>query len=323
MLDSKGFDLWADQYDGYVIASDEDNTYPFAGYRKVIETVFATIMQKENAVVLDLGFGTGTLTSALYRNGCTVFGQDYSERMIELASEKMPDAHLYKGDFAEGLAEPLKKQKYDYIIATYAMHHLTDEQKIDLLHTLFKYLNEDGKIIVGDIVFETREEMNACMEQAGDEWDDEEIYFVTDDFRKAFPELHYEKISFCAGVITFSKETEDIETKNTPDLITDGILAYGVTVGRFEFSKGKKTVYAITDLLHVGPSDATMVYQISKKDHDWLLRFSQPDRLPDPPYPSELTENYHSHFLCGESAYCKRNRFSLKDADPSLLVENR
>ena len=76
MLDSKGFDLWADQYDGHVAASDEDNTYPFAGYRKVIETVFDTVIQKENAMVLDLGFGTGTLTSALYKNGCTIFGQD-------------------------------------------------------------------------------------------------------------------------------------------------------------------------------------------------------------------------------------------------------
>ena len=38
--------------------------------------------------------------------------------MIELASQKMPDAHLYQGDFSEGLAEPLLKQRYDFILAT-------------------------------------------------------------------------------------------------------------------------------------------------------------------------------------------------------------
>ena len=31
MLDSRGFDLWADGYDRSVDISDEDNTYPFAG----------------------------------------------------------------------------------------------------------------------------------------------------------------------------------------------------------------------------------------------------------------------------------------------------
>ena len=70
-------------------------------------------MEKKNAVVLDIGFGTGTLTSKLYENGCTVYGQDFSSRMIELAAQKMPGAHLYQWDFTQGLAEPLKHQRYD------------------------------------------------------------------------------------------------------------------------------------------------------------------------------------------------------------------
>ena len=36
MLDKKEFDLWADGYDKTVGISDEENTYPFAGYRKVL-----------------------------------------------------------------------------------------------------------------------------------------------------------------------------------------------------------------------------------------------------------------------------------------------
>lgn len=35
MLDNKGFDLWADNYDKSVGISDNDNTYPFAGYKKI------------------------------------------------------------------------------------------------------------------------------------------------------------------------------------------------------------------------------------------------------------------------------------------------
>ena len=86
MLDKQGFDLWADGYDEAVGLSDEDNTYPFAGYKEVLGKIFRTIMEKPGASVLDIGFGTGTLTTKLYENGCDVWGQDFSERMIELAS---------------------------------------------------------------------------------------------------------------------------------------------------------------------------------------------------------------------------------------------
>ena len=59
-------------------------------------------MEKQNAAVLDLGFGTGVLTTKLYEHGCSIYGQDFSSRMIELASEKMPGSHLYQGDFTKG-----------------------------------------------------------------------------------------------------------------------------------------------------------------------------------------------------------------------------
>ena len=124
MLDNKGFDLWADGYDKTVGVSDEENTYPFAGYKDVLGTIYKTIMEKENAVVLDIGFGTGTLTTKLYENGCTIYGQDFSARMIELASEKMPNAHLYQGDFTQGLVEPLQAQSYDFIVIPFVTHIL-------------------------------------------------------------------------------------------------------------------------------------------------------------------------------------------------------
>ena len=66
MLNNKEFDLWADGYDKTVGISDEESTYPFAGYKKVLRLIFKTITETANAVVLDIGFGTGTLTTKLY-----------------------------------------------------------------------------------------------------------------------------------------------------------------------------------------------------------------------------------------------------------------
>ena len=48
MLNNKEFDLWADGYDKAVGLSDEGNTYPFAGYKKVLGLIFQTIMGSES-----------------------------------------------------------------------------------------------------------------------------------------------------------------------------------------------------------------------------------------------------------------------------------
>ena len=202
MLDNNGFDLWADGYDKTVGVSDEENTYPFAGYKDVLGTIFKTIMKKPNAVVLDIGFGTGTLTTKLYENGCTIYGQDFSVRMIELAAEKMPNAHLYQGDFTQGLVEPLQAQNYDFIVATYSLHHLTDEQKVSFLRGLRDHLNPGGQILIGDVAFENRSQLEQCQKDVGDEWDDDEIYFVVEELKGEFPELGFKRISHCSGVLS-------------------------------------------------------------------------------------------------------------------------
>ncbi|MCR4896497.1 MAG: class I SAM-dependent methyltransferase [Lachnospiraceae bacterium] len=204
MLDKNGFDLWADGYDKMVGLSDEGNTYPFAGYRKILGSIYARIMEKPNPAVLDIGFGTGTLTAKLYENGCTIYGQDFSSGMMELASAKMPGAHLYQGDFSQGLVEPLKQNAYDFIVATYSIHHLTDSQKIILLKELLGHLKEGGRILIGDVAFESREELDKCRDRSGDEWDDEEIYCVADELKQVFPNLEFEKMTFCSGILTIS-----------------------------------------------------------------------------------------------------------------------
>ena len=204
MLDNKGFDLWADGYDQTVGLSDADNSYPFAGYKDVLGTIYKTIMEKPKAIVLDIGFGTGTLTAKLYENGCTIYGQDFSARMIELASGKMPEARLFLGDFAQGLAVPLLAQNYDFIVATYSLHHLTDEQKISFLRVLRSHLNPGGQILIGDVAFENRSRLEQCRKDAGEEWDDDEIYFVADELKRVFPSLAFTQISYCAGILSLS-----------------------------------------------------------------------------------------------------------------------
>ena len=205
MLDNQGFDLWADGYDKAVGLSDEDQSYPVAGYKRVLARIYQLVMARENDKVLDIGFGTGTLTKRLYEQGCEIWGQDFSGRMMELARAKMPNAHLFQADFSQGLAEPLSRNSYDFIIATYSLHHLTDDNKISLIQTAADLLNEGGAILIGDVAFANRQDLEQCREKAGEEWDDEEFYFVFDELRKSFPTMHFEQISYCAGVLSLSR----------------------------------------------------------------------------------------------------------------------
>ena len=205
MLDKKGFDLWADGYDRDVGLSDEENTYPFAGYRAVLGRIYETVLRREHPSVLDLGFGTGVLTARLYDAGCEVFGQDFSGRMLRLAQAKMPKAALFQGDFTQGLAEPLAARSYDFILSTYALHHLTDQEKPGLLRKLLSLLKEGGELLVGDVAFETRADLERCRAAAGEDWDGEEYYFVAEELRQIFPDLAFEKVSDCAGILRWRR----------------------------------------------------------------------------------------------------------------------
>jgi putative AdoMet-dependent methyltransferase len=162
MLSSKGFDLWANSYDESVNLSEESNVYPFAGYKDVLNTIYRMVRTSKSAAVLDIGFGTGVLTNKLYKDGYSVYGFDFSEKMLEIAKTKMPKATLIKHDFTYGMPDLLKGKLFDYIICTYAIHHLQDEQKLTFILELLDYLSPDGKILIGDVAFETKAEYEKC-----------------------------------------------------------------------------------------------------------------------------------------------------------------
>ncbi len=117
------------------------------------------------------------------------------------------------------------------------------------------------------------------------------------------------------ALVTKMTNTVAREEKNPSDMITDGVLAYGVNVGRFLFNNGRAVVYAISDLPHIGASDVFMTYQITKDSYQLLLKMSEKNRIPSPAVPATITDACRLDFLCGESAYCKRYEFTLEDVD--------
>ncbi|SCL88672.1 class I SAM-dependent methyltransferase [Sporanaerobacter sp. PP17-6a] len=212
MLDSKGFDLWADGYDKSVNMSEESNEYPFAGYKDVLNYIYKQVKGKNSADILDIGFGTGILTSKLYNEGYNITGIDFSSNMIDIAKQKMPRAILINWDFKEGIPDEIKNRQFDYIISTYAIHHITDKEKINFINLLSPMLTETGKIILGDVSFENKSELEKCKRIYNKYWDDEEFYFIAEEILRVLQNQYlckYTKLSYCAGVLTVMRKANE------------------------------------------------------------------------------------------------------------------
>lgn len=200
-MENREFDLWAERYDADVAQSDASGTYPFAGYREVLNTIYKRIHERPVSRVLDIGFGTGILTAQLYRDGYMITGVDFSIRMMEQAREKMPNAALYQYDFSHGLPDALTDDIFDVIVSTYAVHHLPDDEKYHLFALLLKRLTPGGELLLGDVAFRDHAALIACRTAVGDEWDDEESYLVFEELCRVFPSAEFTEISACAGVV--------------------------------------------------------------------------------------------------------------------------
>ena len=162
----------------------------------------------KNPKVLDIGFGTGILTSKLYENGHQIDGLDFSKKMIGLAQEKMPMANLMEWDISNGLPDYVKEKKYDSIISTYTLHHLADEEKVIFIKSLLPLLADRGKIIIGDIAFQTRQKLEICRNTSIKYWDNDEFYFVFEEINESLKNIctcEFHSESHCGGVLIISR----------------------------------------------------------------------------------------------------------------------
>ena len=73
------------------------------------------------------------------------------------------------------------------------------------LRSLQGLLKKDGVLLIGDVAFANRADLVRRQVEAGEEWDDDEFYFVADEIAMSFPQMKFEKFSFCAGLLSFKR----------------------------------------------------------------------------------------------------------------------
>jgi putative AdoMet-dependent methyltransferase len=159
---------------------------------------------KQGMHILDLGIGTGALSSKFSSQGCAIWGIDYSSRMLGKAREKVPQANLMQADIQGDWSSKLDT-KFDRVVTAYTMHHFNLAEKRRILKLIIDcLLRPEGLILVGDISFRTQADLDKNKSEWTIEWDESEYYWVADSFAQAMAKsgtgVTYEQVSFCAGI---------------------------------------------------------------------------------------------------------------------------
>lgn len=112
------------------------------------------IETKNNSpAVLDIGAGTGLFSSFIkekYPNARITL-IDLSEKMMEVSRKRFAncnDIHYVVADYTDYKFN----EKFDLIISSLSIHHLSDEEKRKLYKKMFSLLNQDGIFINADQV---------------------------------------------------------------------------------------------------------------------------------------------------------------------------
>ena len=100
----------------------------------------------DSAVVLDIGCGGGDpVLKTLVERGYKATGIDFSQGMLEVAKEMVPEAELIQGDIMKA---DFEVESFDGIISTYAVIHIHKTQHPALYQKMYNWLKPGGVMLV-------------------------------------------------------------------------------------------------------------------------------------------------------------------------------
>lgn len=143
----QGFNKWARRYDTLFLSKYLRRLQEYSVEEiKTNKKIKKSKEGKRKMRVLDIACGTGYALSLLSPAEC--YGIDIASEMIAVAKEKYPQISFQE---ANARTLPFKKNFFDVILCTEALHHL--EHVEDVFKELKRVLKKDGKIIITDVTF--------------------------------------------------------------------------------------------------------------------------------------------------------------------------
>lgn len=160
---------WKDLWDYNALAGQYDERrseivgYPATAseYDHVLGETAAAVNPKQGEKGLDLGTGTGNLAGRLIAMGAQMAGVDQSPEMLRRSKAKHPSLETKLGNL---MAVPYFDASFDFVVSSFALQHLTEEQKRLALAETSRVLRSHGRIVFADKMFTDEEHRTTCME---------------------------------------------------------------------------------------------------------------------------------------------------------------
>lgn len=181
--------------------------YPYGGYDELLDAVFDRASLQNPSLVLDLGAGEGNLAAAFLAANHEVHAIEGSEDRIGVLTRRFPEItahHLdLQGDVLPDLPEATGR--FGAVVTSYYLHRFSWEKKLAIIEQVFaKWLTRRGPMVIGDLSFETRADLEAGKKAWASDWVEEYCCWVADETREVLVSLGY-KVSYsqvgpCAGV---------------------------------------------------------------------------------------------------------------------------
>ena len=132
----EGYDKIAKQYDEWSRPSSElSNEAEFDEFMSQIEP---------SSHVLDAGCGSGIVTRYLVDNGYQVTGIDISEKMLDIAKNRVPEATFEVGDMS---ALEFEDGSFDGVVSTFAVFHIPRTKHFSLFQDFHRILRKGGVLL--------------------------------------------------------------------------------------------------------------------------------------------------------------------------------
>ncbi|MFB0503355.1 MAG: class I SAM-dependent methyltransferase [Candidatus Bathyarchaeia archaeon] len=129
----KGYDKIASQYDEYRdLFNNETELNEFMS------------LVRPGGHILDAGCGSGVVARALVDNGFQVTGIDISQKMIDIAKHRIPEAEFIIGDMA---ALEFDNETFDGVVSTYAVFHIPRTKHFSLFLEFHRILKKGGALL--------------------------------------------------------------------------------------------------------------------------------------------------------------------------------
>ena len=124
-----------------------------AGYSALLDWVAETSHIAPGHDVVELGAGTGNLTTRLSPEA-NIVAVDISREMLALARKKVGDRVRWVHNDLLAFFDD-ETGRFDRVVSTYAIHHLVADEKRMLLRRIRECLRPGGRAVFGDLMFES------------------------------------------------------------------------------------------------------------------------------------------------------------------------